>query len=171
QAKRQTGSSFKPFVYATAMDLRYSSQDTAVDEPYCLNIPGSGQWCPSNYDKRYHGRVTLADALMKSYNIPAVKVADTVGLDMVRKVASDFGIDNELASGPALALGASESTLLEMTGAFAGILNGGSSVTPFGLVELKLLGQNEAVMGAGGGIGERVIQESAARELIWMMSR
>lgn len=171
QAKRQTGSSFKPFVYATALELGYSSQDTVVDDAFCMNIPGSGEWCPSNYDKRYHGRVSLADALMKSYNIPAVKVADTVGLDMVRKVASDFGIDNELASGPALALGASESTLLEMTGAFAGILNGGSSVTPFGLVELKLLGQNEAVMGAGGGIGERVIQESAARELIWMMSR
>ncbi len=171
QANRQTGSSFKPFVYATALELGYSSQDTVVDEPYCLNISGSGQWCPSNYDNRFHGRVTLAKALEKSYNIPAVKVAESVGLDLVRKVASDFGIQSDLAAGPALALGASESTLLEMTGAFAGILNGGSSVKPYGLVELKLLGQDEAVMGAGGGIGERVIREDAASELIWMMSR
>lgn len=171
QANRQTGSSFKPFVYATALELGYSSQDTVVDEPFCINIAGSGNWCPSNYDNRFHGRVTLADALMHSYNIPAVKVADSVGLDLVRKVASDFGIQSDLAAGPALALGASESTLLEMTGAFAGILNGGSSVTPYGLVELKLLGSDEPVMGAGGGIGERVIREEAARELTWMMSR
>jgi membrane peptidoglycan carboxypeptidase len=171
QANRQTGSSFKPFVYATALELGYSSQDTVVDEAYCITIAGSGQWCPSNYDNRFHGRVTLAKALEKSYNIPAVKVAESVGLDLVRKVASDFGIQSDLAAGPALALGASESTLLEMTGAFAGILNGGSSVKPYGLVELKLLGQNEAVMGAGGGIGERVIREDAARDLIWMMSR
>ncbi|MFX0545156.1 transglycosylase domain-containing protein [Roseovarius sp. S1116L3] len=171
QANRQTGSSFKPFVYATALELGYSSLDTVVDESYCLNIAGSGQWCPSNYDNRFHGRVTLAKALEESYNIPAVKVAESVGLDLVRKVASDFGIESDLAAGPALALGASESTLLEMTGAFAGILNGGSSVTPYGLVELKLLGQDEAVMGAGGGIGERVIREDAARELTWMMSR
>ncbi len=171
QANRQTGSSFKPFVYATALELGYSSRDTVMDEAYCLNIAGSGQWCPDNYDNRFHGRVTLADALAKSYNIPAVKVAQSVGLDLVRKVASDFGIESDLAAGPALALGASESTLVEMTGAFAGILNGGSSVTPYGLVELKLLGENEAVMGAGGGIGERVIREEAARELTWMMSR
>ncbi|WP_281966431.1 transglycosylase domain-containing protein [Roseovarius nanhaiticus] len=171
QANRQTGSSFKPFVYATALELGYSSLDTVVDERYCLNIAGSGEWCPSNYTNRFHGRVTLAKALEQSYNIPAVKVAESVGLDLVRKVASDFGIESDLAAGPALALGASESTLLEMTGAFAGILNGGSSVTPYGLVELKLLGQDEAVMGAGGGIGERVIREEAARELTWMMSR
>ena len=83
-----------------------------LDEPYCLNIAGSGEWCPSNYDNRFHGRVTLTEALAKSYNIPAVKVSESVGRDLVRKVASDFGIVSDLADGPALALGASESTLL-----------------------------------------------------------
>ena len=58
-----------------------------------------------------------------------------------------------------------------MTGAYAGILNGGSSVTPYGLVELSLLGEKTPLMGSGGGIGERVIREEAARELIYMMSR
>jgi len=58
-----------------------------------------------------------------------------------------------------------------MTGAYAGILNGGSSVTPYGLTELKLLGESEPMMGVGGGIGERVIRESAAQELTYMMSR
>ncbi|GAW33007.1 penicillin-binding protein 2D [Roseovarius sp. A-2] len=171
QAKRQTGSAFKPFVYGTALEMGYSQDSVVVDEPYCLNIPGSGRWCPENYTRDYKGRVTLTQALAQSINVPAVKVSESVGRDLVRKVASDFGIESDLAAGPALALGASESTLLEMTGAYAGILNGGSSVAPFGLTELKLLGENEPLMGAGGGIGERVIQESAARELIYMMSR
>jgi len=70
-----------------------------------------------------------------------------------------------------MALGASESTLIEMTGAFAGILNGGSSVTPFGLVDLRLRGDAEPLMGTGGGIGERVIQEGAAGQLIYMMEK
>jgi 1A family penicillin-binding protein len=171
QAKRQTGSAFKPFVYATAVELGYNYDSVVVDEPLCLNIPGSGRWCPENYTREYKGRVSLTEALAQSLNIPAVKISESVGRDLVRKVASDFGIDSDLAAGPALALGASESTLLEMTGAYAGILNGGSSVTPYGLVELKLLGENEPLMGTGGGIGERVIQESAAQELIYMMTK
>lgn len=171
QAMRQTGSAFKPFIYATALDLGYSPLDIINDEPYCLDIPGSGEWCPKNYTKRFVGPVTMTKALQDSLNIPAVKVSESVGRDLVRRVASDFGIQSDLAAGPALALGASESTLLEMTGAYAGILNGGSSVTPFGLIELSLLGDDEPLMGTGGGIEERVIQESSARQLIWMMEK
>ena len=171
QAMRQTGSAFKPFIYATALDLGYSPLDIVNDEPYCLDIPGSGEWCPKNYTNRFLGPVTMTKALQDSLNIPAVKVSESVGRDLVRRVASDFGIQSDLAAGPALALGASESTLLEMTGAFAGILNGGSSVTPFGLIELSLLGDDEPLMGTGGGIEERVIQESSARQLTWMMEK
>jgi len=171
QALRQTGSSFKPFVYATALELGYSPYDTVMDEPYCLNIPGSGQWCPKNYTNKYYGRVSLADALKDSLNIPAVKVAEISGLENVRTVASGFGIDSDLAQGPALALGASESTLIEMTGAYAGILNGGSAVEPYGLTELKLLGDETPVMVTTTGIGERVINDTAAKQLTWMMER
>ncbi len=171
QALRQTGSSFKPFVYATALELGYSPLDIVVDEPYCIDIPGSGQWCPKNYTKKYYGRVTLADALKNSLNIPAVKVAEISGLENVRTVASGFGIASDLAQGPALALGASESTLIEMTGAYAGILNGGSAVEPYGLTELKLLGDETPVMVTTTGIGERVIRDDAARQLTWMMER
>lgn len=171
QAERQTGSAFKPFVYATALELGYSPLDTVVDEPLTINIPGSGPWSPRNYTNTYSGRVTLTRALEQSLNIPAVKISESVGRDLVRRVASDFGIESDLAAGPALALGASESTLLEMTGAYAGILNGGSSVTPYGLVDLRLQGDQEAMMGTGGGIRERVIREEAAAELIWMMEK
>jgi penicillin-binding protein 1A len=171
QALRQTGSAFKPFVYAAALDLGYSPNDLVEDAPYCLNIPGSGEWCPRNYTNRYYGMVTLAEALKNSLNIPAVKISESVGRDLVSRVASEFGIDSDLAAGPALALGASESTLIEMTGAYAGILNGGSSVTPYGLVELRLLGDEEPLMGTGGGIGERVVQEEAARQLVYIMEK
>ncbi len=171
QAKRQTGSAFKPFVYATALDLGRHYDDIVVDEPYCQDIAGSGRWCPRNYTGKYYGRVSLTFALKNSLNIPAVKVSESAGRENVRTVASMFGIQSDLAAGPALALGASESSLLEMTGAYAGILNGGSSVTPYGLVELRLLGDDDALMGTGGGIRERVISDGAARELIWMMEK
>ncbi|MGY3438694.1 MULTISPECIES: transglycosylase domain-containing protein [unclassified Marinovum] len=171
QAKRQTGSSFKPFVYATAMEMGYSPLDTVVDEPFCMNIPGSGEWCPKNYTNDFKGSVTLTDALKNSLNIPAVKISEAMGRDLVQKVARDFGIDSALADTPAMALGASESTLIEMVGAYAGILNGGSAVTPYGLVDLKLLGDDAPMMDATGGIGERVIQEDAARSLVYMMEK
>ena len=171
QAKRQTGSAFKPFVYAAALDLGYSPNDTVTDAPLTLDIPGSGPWSPRNYTNKYYGDVTLTRALRDSLNIPAVKVSEFVGRDLVRQVANDFGLESDLAAGPALALGASESTLIEMTGAYAGILNGGSSVQPYGLVELSLLGDKEPLMGSGGGIGERVIQETAARQLVYMMEK
>ena len=115
--------------------------------------------------------MTLTQALAQSINVPAVKTAQRAGLDKVRRVASDFGIESDLADGPALALGASESTLLEMTGAYAGILNGGSSVTPFGLTDLRLLGEEAPVMTRTSGIGERVIREPVARELTYMMAK
>ncbi|MFY0633968.1 MAG: PBP1A family penicillin-binding protein [Vannielia sp.] len=170
-AKRQTGSSFKPFVYAAALDLGYTPNATVVDEPLTINVPGSGPYSPKNYDRKFHGRVTLTDALAHSYNIPAVKVSEAVGRENVRNIAEDFGIESDLAAGPALALGASESSLLEMTGAYAGILNGGTSVTPYGILELRLKGDDEPLMGQGGGLGERVITEEAARYLVYMMSQ
>lgn len=171
QAKRQTGSAFKPFVYAAALDLGYGPNDTVVDEPTCWDVTGSGRWCPENYSKNYAGRVTITDALARSLNIPAVKVLEAVGREAVVQVANDFGIASDLAVGPAVALGTSESTLLEMTGAYAGILNGGSSVEPYGLVSLTLKGEDDPLLEQEGGIGERVISQKAARQLTYMMSQ
>jgi penicillin-binding protein 1A len=170
QALRQTGSTFKPFVYAVAMDLGYSPMDYVEDTPMCIYTAGSGDWCPQNYDKKFKGQITLTQALAESRNIPAVRVSEAVGRDLVKQVATDFGLAQNFADGPALALGVSESTLIDMTGAFAGILNGGSSVTPYGLQALKLKGMDEPLFGAGGGIGERVISEGAARALTYMMA-
>ena len=171
QALRQTGSTFKPFVYAAALDLGYSPNDFVKDNPLTLTIPGSGKWTPKNYHDKYFGRVTLTEALMRSLNTATVRVSESVGRENVSKIATDFGILHDLAPGPALALGASESTLIEMTGAYAGILNGGRSVTPYGLIELRLQGDSEAMMRQEGGLGERVISRTAAGGLIYMMNQ
>ena len=107
--------------------------------------------------------------MTKSLNIPAVRLSEAIGRENVRTVAGDFGLGSDLAEGPSLALGVSEATLITMVGAYAGILNGGSAVTPYGLLELRLIEDDAPVMGAGGGIGERVIRQSAAEQLVYMM--
>ena len=170
QARRQTGSAFKPFVYATALELGWRFDDLILDAPLTLDIPGSGPWSPVNYTGEFYGEVTLTDALRTSLNTAAVRLSEDVGRELVRDVASQFGIQSDLAAGPALALGASEATLIEMTGAYAGILNGGSAVAPYGLTELRLMGDDAPMIGQVGGIRERVISEDAARQLTYMMA-
>jgi penicillin-binding protein 1A len=171
QAMRQTGSAFKPFVYATALDLGWRFDDMILDAPLTIDVPGSGPYSPTNYSNEFYGNVTLTDALARSLNIPAVRLSESVGRDLVRTVASEFGIESDLADGPALALGASESTLLEMTGAYAGILNGGSAVRPYGLQEVRIVGDARPLLEQRTGLRDRVISEDAARALTYMMSR
>lgn len=171
QARRQTGSAFKPFVYALAMDVGYEPYDIVEDSPLTLNIRGSGPWSPRNYTNEFLGMMTLAEAFARSQNIPAVRISEAMGRAEVRRAANAFGLNSDLAEGPALALGSSEATLLEMTAAYAGILNGGSAVRPYGYTSLRLAAEREPLMGIGGGMGERVISEEAAQSLIWMMTQ
>jgi len=169
QAMRQTGSAFKPFVYAAALDLGYRFDSIISDAPLAIKIPGSSTYSPTNYTNEFYGDVDLTFALSKSLNAATVALSEDVGRDVVRNVAEQFGIASDLAQGPALALGVSESTLVEMTGAYAGILNGGTSVTPYGLVSLSLRNDPTPLIGQEGGLGERVIQERSARQLVYMM--
>jgi penicillin-binding protein 1A len=171
QARRQTGSAFKPFVYALAMDVGFEPFDMVEDVPLTMQIPGSGNWSPRNFTNNFLGMMTIAEAFARSQNIPAVRISEAMGRDEVRRAANAFGLHAELAEGPALALGASESTLLDMTAAYAGILNGGSAVRPYGFTSLRLVADREPLMGIGGGIGTRVISPDAAGKLIWMMSQ
>ncbi|AEM39902.1 transglycosylase domain-containing protein [Ketogulonicigenium vulgare] len=171
QAQRQTGSSFKPFIYATALDQGIGPMEIVDDSPMTINVRGSGPWSPQNYDRTFKGWITLTQALAESRNIPAVRLSEAVGRQNVARIAHAFGVTGDISEGPAMALGASESTLIEMTGTYAGFLNGGSEVTPYGLVELRLQGDDTSLMGTMGGIGDRVISENAARQLNWMMWR
>ena len=169
QAMRQTGSAFKPFVYAAALDLGYRYDSTITDAPLAIKVPGSGTYSPANYTNEFFGDVDLTFALAQSLNAATVALSEDIGRDVVRTVAEQFGINSDLAQGPALALGVSESTLVEMTGAYAGILNGGTSVTPYGLLSLSLRADPTPLIGQEGGLGERVIQERSARQLVYMM--
>lgn len=171
QALRQTGSSFKPFVYAAALDSGWRYDTHVVDEPITLNIPGSGKWSPKNYTGEFKGEITLTEALARSLNTVAVKVSEAVGRDRVKEVARGLGIVSPLADGPAIALGASEATLLEMTGAYASILNGGVQTRPYGVMELTLQGDSSPLMTQSTGVGQRVIGEKAAGQLIYMMNQ
>lgn len=168
-AKRQTGSSFKPFVFAAALDLGYTPDSIVDDAPITIRQRGSKPWSPENYTRTFRGPVTLTTALSQSLNTATIRIQEAVGRDAVRRVAADFGFASDLTTSPSLGLGVSESSLIEMTGAYAGILNGGTSVRPYGIAELRIRGDNQALIGASGGMGERVISQRAAQELTWMM--
>lgn len=169
QALRQTGSSFKPFVYATALELGWSYDSLILDAPITIHTAGSGDWSPKNYTEEFYGEVTLTEALAQSMNTAAVRLQEEIGRERVRVVARDFGVRNKLADGPALALGASESTLLEMTGAYAGLLNAGRASAPYGVTELTLQGDSAPLIANGTTRGHRVISDHAAGQLVWMM--
>lgn len=168
-AQRQTGSTFKPFVYATALDLGYTPDSMVDDAPVTVKMPGSPDWSPRNYERTYRGPITLTTAMEHSVNVATVRVSEAVGRENVIKVAEGFDFAQDLPNLPSVALGVGESDLLDMTGAYAGILNGGSSVTPYGLTSLTLKGDDQPLFGKPGGIGERVISRKSARELIYMM--
>ena len=124
-AKRQPGSSFKPFVYLTAMEQGMTPDSIAVDEPVRI-----GNWSPENYKRKYLGRVTLTRALSLSLNTVAAKLAAEVGPQNVITTAHRLGINSELQPNASIALGTSEVSLIEMTTAFAPFANGGRAVLP-----------------------------------------
>ncbi len=171
QALRQTGSSFKPFVYAAALNDGWRWDTKVVDENFCMNVPGSGQYCPKNYTKKYEGEMTMTTALAKSKNTVAVKVAVAIGTDKVAQIAQGFGIKNSINPGPSMALGASESTLLEMTGAYAGILNEGIAVAPYGVMEMTVQGDSTPLIVHSNEPGQRVISRQSAQQLMYMMNQ
>lgn len=171
QAKRQTGSAFKPFVFAAALDQGYSPNDTILDAPITIHIKGSKPWTPKNYTRNHLGQITLTTALAKSINTSTIRLQEAVGRENVRRVARDFGFASQITASPSMGLGVAETTLLEMTGAYAGIRNGGTAVRPYGLVELRIKGDDKPLIGQVGGMGQRVISPKAASELIWMMQQ
>ena len=169
QAKRQPGSLFKPFVFAAALDQGYSPGSTVQDGPLTIRVRGGKPWSPQNYTRNYRGEVTLTTALSQSLNTATIRLQEAAGREAVRRVAEGLGAGHDFAPGPALGLGANESTLLDMTGAYAGIRNGGTAVRPYGLVELRVKDDDQVLIGQSGGMGARVISPKAAVELMSMM--
>ncbi|HLK33505.1 MAG TPA: PBP1A family penicillin-binding protein [Terriglobales bacterium] len=118
QAERQVGSSFKPYVYTAAIDQGATPDDVVLDAPVTFNTP-SGPYIPHNYDERFEGNITLRRALANSRNIPALKVAEKVGIGTVISYAHRFGINEEIPAYLPIALGAADATVLEQTSAYS----------------------------------------------------
>src|ERR1700736_5295591 len=129
QAMRQVGSSFKPYVYTTIIDGGASPDDTILDEPVSFETP-SGPYSPHNYDENFEGIITLRRALAQSRNIPALKLANKVGIKSVIDYAGRFGITAKLPPYLPVALGSAEITLLEQTAAYSVFPNDGVRVIP-----------------------------------------
>jgi penicillin-binding protein 1A len=129
QALRQAGSSFKPYVYTAAIDQGAKPDDTILDAPVTFQT-ASGPYSPHNYDEKFEGTITLRRALAQSRNIPALKLADSVGIKTVIDYAHRFGITSTLPPYLPVALGAAEVTLYEQTSAFSVFPNDGVRVMP-----------------------------------------
>ena len=117
---------------------------------------GVRPWSPRNYTNDSKGQVTLTDALAHRSTSPPCGSPEFVGRDVVRDIASGFGIDSDLAAGPALALGASESTPAGNDVGLRRHPDGGSAVEPYGLLDLRLKGETASLIDQTGGMGERV---------------
>jgi penicillin-binding protein 1A len=130
QALRQVGSSFKPYVYTAAIDRGATPDDTILDAPVTFPMPSGPPYEPHNYDEKFEGTITLRRALAQSRNIPALKLADSIGMKTVIDYAHRFGITSNIPLYLPVALGAVEVTPMEQTSAYSVFPNDGVHITP-----------------------------------------
>jgi penicillin-binding protein 1A len=131
-AQRQPGSSFKPFVYITALEAGQTVNTIINDSPLCI-----GNWCPKNYSGGYAGPVSMMNALTRSLNIPAVRTAERVGRDNIIANMRKMGVKSEIINSRPLPLGAADLTVLEMTQAYAHFASGGLAVNGHAAIEIR----------------------------------
>ncbi len=136
QANRQPGSAFKPLVYAAALEKGFSMKTVFKDTPISLRGGGGKFWRPRNFHNKYQGSLTLAEALVDSSNVVAVRLLQRIGLDRVMHLAKNLGITSSLQPDLTLALGASPISVLEMTAAFTPFVNQGMFHTPVGITRV-----------------------------------
>ncbi|HEY7299898.1 MAG TPA: penicillin-binding protein 1A [Xanthobacteraceae bacterium] len=129
QALRQPGSSFKPLVYAAALDNGYTPSSVVLDAPLEIDT-GSNVWRPENYEGKFYGPSTLRFGIEHSRNVMTVRLAQDLGMPLIGEYAKRFGVYDDLPPYLSFALGAGETTLLRMVGAYAMFDNGGKKVQP-----------------------------------------
>ena len=164
QALRQPGSAFKTFVYLTAFENGYVPGNMFVDGPIRV-----GNWSPGNYNDRYYGNVTLRDAYARSLNSVAVQLSERVGRTKVIDTAHRLGLTEPMDNTAAIALGVSETTLLEMTGAYATFANLGNGVWPFGIERISARDGTVLYERQGSGPGP-VASPQAVRKMLDVMN-
>ena len=129
QALRQPGSSFKPIVYSAALDNGYTPSSIVLDGPLEIDT-GSGIWRPENYEQNYLGPSTLRTGIVHSRNLMTVRLAQDIGMPLIGEYAKRFGVYDNLPPYLSYALGAGETTLMRMVGAYGMIDNGGRKIQP-----------------------------------------
>jgi penicillin-binding protein 1A len=131
QALRQPGSSFKPFVYATALDNGYTPSSIVLDAPIEVDQGGGlGMWRPENYDGKSTGPRTLRYGIQFSKNLMTVRLAKDVGMPLIAEYARRFGVYDDMMPVLSMALGAGETTVMRMTAGYAMLVNGGKRIRP-----------------------------------------
>ena len=131
QAKRQPGSAFKPIVYAAALENGFSPNSIILDAPF-VESQGVGlkNWKPENYGKKFYGPTTLRKGIEYSRNLMTVRIAKILGLDKILDLSKKLDIYNEIPELLSVSLGAAETTLINLTAAYASFVNGGKKVNP-----------------------------------------
>ena len=129
QARRQPGSSFKPFVYASALDSGYTPATIVVDAPIEVETP-QGLWRPENSSNTYYGPTPMRTGIEQSRNLMTIRLAQEVGMDVVAEYAERFGVYDHMNGYLASALGSEETTLFRIVAAYAMFANGGERVEP-----------------------------------------
>jgi penicillin-binding protein 1A len=132
QALRQPGSSFKPVVYLAAIERGLKPTDHFIDQPIRI-----GKWEPHNFENKYRGDVSVADAIALSLNSVAAQVVQRVGVNNVIATARQLGITADIGADASIALGTSEVSLIELTAAYAPFASGGTGAWPYGIVEIR----------------------------------
>jgi penicillin-binding protein 1A len=175
-AFRQPGSSFKPYVYTTALLNGYTPNSKVVDGPVCI-----GNWCPQNYGHSYSGSVTLTQAITRSINVVPVKLSIALGGKSpnpakagrvkITEVARKFGLTAPLPDTPSMPIGSDEVTVLEHAVAYATFPNKGKSVKPHAVLEVRT-GAGDLVwrFDRDGKKPVQAIPASVAADMAWMMS-
>lgn len=142
--KRQPGSAAKPFTYAAAIESRRITPASVVqDEPFQLQLASNRTWEPKNYDGQFRGPVTVREAFEKSLNVPAVRVATDVGVDRVRDMWHNAGIQGDLSETPAIALGVDDVTMRELISAYSIFPNMGVRSEPHLIDKVETSGGDE----------------------------
>ncbi|MBD74101.1 MAG: penicillin-binding protein [Rickettsiales bacterium] len=165
QAQRQPGSAFKLFVYLSALENGFDPDDKVFDTEISI-----GDWSPKNYKKEYLGEITVSEAFEKSINTVAVKVSEKIGREKVIDKAKSLGISSELVNSPSVALGTSEVNLLELTGAYNIIANGGNGVWTHGVRYIQNKEGDLLYSRKGQGHG-KIISNQTTKDITLMLKR
>ena len=163
QAQRQPGSAFKLFVYLVALENGFLPDDKIEDSEVSVD-----DWSPENYKKEFLGDISISEAFSKSINTVAVKISESVGREEVIKKAKSLGIKSKLINSPSLALGTSEVNLLELTGAYNVLANGGNGVWTHGVRLIEDVDGNLLYLRKGFGPG-RLLEENITFDMTQML--